>query len=129
MTKDLYAHFERPHRSQGRIGSLRRLQPELQHLLSVLAHPSGAAATCYKAGAEHLHLAQPMSALEYFAYEQLNSALAQLRELKHHLKQQLLEACAAVALADGQMHSDQHALLHGIAATLDCPLPLIAQSE
>ena len=129
MTKDLYAHFERPHRSQGRIGSLRRLQPELQHLLSVLAHPSGAAATCYKAGAEHLHLAQPMSALEYFDYEQLNSALAHLRELKPHLKQQLLEACAAVALADGQMHPDQHALLHGIAATLDCPLPLIAQSD
>ena len=129
MTKDLYAHFEQPHRSQGRIGSLRRLQPELQHLLSVLAHHSGAAATCYKAGAEHLHLAQPMSALEYFDYEQLNAALAELRELKPHLKQQVLEACAAVALADGQMHPDQHALLHGIAATLDCPLPLIAQPE
>ena len=84
---------------------------------------------CYKAGAEYLHLKLAMCALEYFDYERLNSALAQLRELKPHLKQQLLEACAAVALADGQMHSDQHALLHGIAATLDCPLPLIAQSD
>jgi tellurite resistance protein len=55
--------------------------------------------------------------------------LSQLRELKPNLKQQLLEASAAVALADGHLHPDQHALLHGIAATLDCPLPLLFQPE
>ena len=70
-----------------------------------------------------------LSALAMFDHQQLNNALGRLRELQPKLKQQLLEACAAVALADGSLHPDQHALLHGIAATLDCPLPLVGQDD
>ena len=124
MTKELYAHFERPHRSVGRIGSFRKLQNEAQSLLSVIAHRGPSAEQSYAAGAALLDLARPLSSLADFDYEHLNQALGELRNLKPLQKQQLLEACAAVALADGQMHSEQHALLHGIAATLDCPLPL-----
>ena len=127
MTKELYAHFERPHRSLGRIRSLRRLQHELQYLLSVIAHRSSTAESCYAAGAILLQLTLPLAPKDHFDYERLNNALSELRELQPALKQQLLEACAAVALADGELHKDQHALLHGIAATLDCPLPLTFQ--
>jgi tellurite resistance protein len=96
-------------------------------LLSAIAHRSPSAKNSYEAGAKRLNLTLPLSSLADFDYEQLNDALGQLRNLKPLQKQQLLEACAAVALADGQLHPDQHALLHGIAATLDCPLPLSSQ--
>lgn len=129
MTKELYAHFEQPHRTLGRISSLRRVRTEVQHLLSVIAHRSSAAETSYAQGAALLNLALPLTSRDHFDYEKLNTALSQLRELKPNLKQQLLEASAAVALADGHLHPDQHALLHGIAATLDCPLPLLFQPE
>ncbi len=127
MTKELYAHFEHPHRAAGRIGSFRKLHRQVCSLLSAIAHRSSAAKNSYEAGAKRLNLTLPLSSLADFDYEQLNDALGQLRNLKPLQKQQLLEACAAVALADGQLHPDQHALLHGIAATLDCPLPLSSQ--
>ena len=41
-----------------------------------------------------------------------------------HVARRASQITTAVALADGELHPDQHALLHGIAATLDCPLPL-----
>ena len=124
MTKELYAHFVQPNRTMGRIGSFRRMRLEVQTILSVVAHRSGAAEDSFHTGAELLKLDLQLSSLAFFDHEQLNKALERLRELQPKLKQQLLEACAAVALADGELHPDQHALLHGIAATLDCPLPL-----
>jgi Zn-dependent protease with chaperone function len=127
MTKELYAHFEQPHRAAGHIGSFRKLHRQVCSLLSAIAHRSPSAKNSYEAGAKRLNLTLPLSSLADFDYEQLNDALGQLRNLKPLQKQQLLEACAAVALADGQLHPDQHALLHGIAATLDCPLPLSSQ--
>lgn len=129
MTKELYAHFERPHRSIGRVGSFRGLQSELQNLLSTIAYRSASAQESYRTGAALLDLEVSLSALAMFDHQQMNNALGRLRELQPKLKQQLLEACAAVALADGSLHPDQHALLHGIAATLDCPLPLVGQGD
>ena len=35
----------------------------------------------------------------------------------------LIKACAAVALADGHVSGREGALLQGVAAALDCPLP------
>ena len=53
----------------------------------------------------------------------MNAALGNLRKLKPLVKPALLKACAATVLADGAVSADEGALLQGIAATLDCPLP------
>ena len=56
-------------------------------------------------------------------FTSLNAALGKLRALKPLQKPRLIKACAATVLADGAASGRQGALLQGIAATLDCPLP------
>ncbi len=56
-------------------------------------------------------------------FTSLNNALGKLRALKPLQKPRLIKACAATVLADGAASGRQGALLQGIAATLDCPLP------
>jgi hypothetical protein len=52
----------------------------------------------------------------------LNDALKQLRDLTPLAKPRVLKGCAA-CVAVGGVGTDQRALLIGIGATLDCPLP------
>ena len=56
-------------------------------------------------------------------FRALNAALRKLRALRPLQKPRLIKACAATVLADGGATGRQGALLQGIAATLDCPLP------
>ena len=65
--------------------------------------------------------------IEYVAasdpnFTRLNEALRDLRALHPLAKPRLIKGCAACALIDGAT-SPERALLIGIAATLDCPLP------
>jgi len=55
-------------------------------------------------------------------FERLNAALRALRGVPPLRKPSLIKACAACALADG-VEPAERALLAGIAATIDCPLP------
>src|SRR5262249_56106651 len=55
-------------------------------------------------------------------FARLNDALRELRTLNPLAMPRLLKGCAACALTDG-VNADERALLIGIAATLDCPLP------
>jgi hypothetical protein len=55
-------------------------------------------------------------------FTRLNDALRDLRALHPLAKPRLIKGCAACALTDGATSSER-ALLIGIAATLDCPLP------
>ncbi len=55
-------------------------------------------------------------------FTRLNDALRELRALHPLAKPRLIKGCAACALTDGATSSER-ALLIGIAATLDCPLP------
>ena len=55
-------------------------------------------------------------------FARLNDALRDLRTLHPLAKPRLIKGCAACALTDGATSSER-ALLIGIAATLDCPLP------
>ncbi len=74
-------------------------------------------------GAELLDIAPRMDANDDPNFVRLGQALWQLRHLKPLVKPRVLKACAAVALADGHVSGREGALLQGIAATLDCPLP------
>ena len=56
-------------------------------------------------------------------FSRLNGAVSELAQLKPLSKPRLIKACAATATADGHVSGLEGALLQGIAAALDCPLP------
>ena len=127
LVKDLHSHFERPARSHGRIGQLSKVSDSAGKLLSILASHTHedftAQLDAFNAGCAEAELDEPFSKQEYFDYQRMNKALGELRELKPLLKPQLIKACATTVMHDGEITSDEFALMQGIAATLDCPLP------
>jgi len=127
LTKELYPHFEGATSTHGRVSKVSKLADDAATLLSVLAHHGQpdpqAQQRAFSAGAEALGLNLQHQAQNGFDYQHINAALAQLRKLKPLVKPGLLKACVATVMADGKVSSDEGALLQGIAATLDCPLP------
>jgi Zn-dependent protease with chaperone function len=134
LLKELRPHFEGPSRIESRHRSIAPLHPQVAILLSALArtgHPQDqdGATRAYNAGAEQLALAERYDDQPDPDYQRLNAALAELRLLNPLLKPKLLKACATTVLSDGQVDSAEGALLQGIAATLDCPLPPSSYSQ
>lgn len=129
LTKELYGHFVAPSRSSGNISSLKRLTPELHLLLSVIAAAGiadpQAQSSAFDAGWNSLptNKTETFTKVQYFDYEAFNHALGKLRDLQPQLKASLMNACIRTALADDRLTHDQFALIKGIGATLDCPLP------
>lgn len=127
LTKDLYGHFEGPQNVHGRIRNIQKVAEDAAKLLSILASHSHTDTDqqlkAYAAGADVLGLNEPFSKQDTFDYQRMNDALARLRKLKPLVKPALLKACASTVLADDRINDAEGALLHGIAATLDCPLP------
>ena len=127
LTKELYPHFEGPQQYHGRIGNIEKVADDAAKLLSILASHGHAdlqaQMRAYKLGATELGLEQPFTKQERFDYQRMNAALGRLRKLKPLVKPTLLKACVTTVLADGEVGADEGALLQGIAATLDCPLP------
>ena len=128
LVKELKSHFEGPSRRRARYGRIERLAGETAELLSALARESddpASAPAAFAAGWEALGLdaVPPTASGEDANFARLNRALAELRLLKPLQLPKIIKACAAVALADGEASERQSALLQGIAATLDCPLP------
>ena len=127
LTHGLRSHFEGPQRTHGRIGKISTVSAEAAKLLSILAtlgqSETEAQLRAYKAGAEELKLTEPFSLQSDFDYQRMNQALKKLRELKPLQKPMLLKACARTVMADDTVTTRESALMQGIAATLDCPLP------
>jgi Zn-dependent protease with chaperone function len=129
LTKELYGHFVAPSRSSGNMSSLKRLNPELHLLLSVIAAAGiadpQAQSLAFDEGWNLLSInkTKTFTKVEYFDYEAFNHALGKLRDLKPQLKASLMNACIHTALADGTLAQNQFALIKGVGATLDCPLP------
>ena len=127
LMKELYPHFEGPQTYHGRIGRVAKVADEAALLLSILASHAHddpeEQQRAYAVGAAALDISQPFSQQVAFDYQHINDALAKLRHLKPLVKPALIKACATAVLADGEVNSNEGALLHGIAATLDCPLP------
>lgn len=127
LMKELYPHFEGPQNYHGRIRNIQKVAAEAGKLLSILAsHGSDDVSTqiqAYEAGARELGIDLPYAKQDTFDYQRMNDVLAKLRKLKPLVKPALIKACSVTVLADGLVTSDEGALLQGIAATLDCPLP------
>ncbi len=127
LTKELYAHFHGPQNHHGHIRRVGRVADEVAALLSIVANQghddSEVAQQAYLAGARALKLTQPFVREHQFDYQRLNAILGRLRKLKPLLKPTVLEACAITALHDQRISAAEGALLQGIAATLDCPMP------
>ncbi|MFT7652494.1 MAG: Zn-dependent protease with chaperone function [Limisphaerales bacterium] len=127
LTHGLRSHFEGPQRTHGRIKKISKVSAEAAKLLSILA-TLGQSGTeeqmrAYQAGASELKLTEPFSLQNDFDYQRMNQALKKLRELNPLQKPMLLKACAKTVMADDTVTTRESALMQGIAATLDCPLP------
>jgi uncharacterized tellurite resistance protein B-like protein len=127
LVKELRPHFEGRQRLPVRHGRLHAVAGEATVLLSALAREGGRApeqvASAFAAGLEALGLEGQLDRADDPSYLRLNRALAELRGLKPLQKPRLIKACAATVLADGHVSAREGALLQGIAAALDCPLP------
>lgn len=127
LVKDLHSHFEGGGPSHGRISKISRVSRDAAKLLSVLAsHSHDTPQTqidAFQAGAAALEINESFSSQAFFDYERTNDALAKLRQLRPLLKPKLIKACVATVMHDGHLNPDEFALMQGIAATLDCPLP------
>ena len=117
----------RPEQVNGRRQLRRRVAEAASDLLSILAsHGHGDAEAhrrAWAAGMAELDLAGDYAGSTPFDYQRMNENLAALRKLKPLAKPALIKACAATVLADGRVSAAEGAMLQGIAATLDCPLP------
>jgi Zn-dependent protease with chaperone function len=127
LTKHLHAHFEGPQNVHGRIGNINKLADDAAKLLSILASHShedtDEQLRAYNAGAAELGIHKPYSKQDNFDYQRMNDTLVKLRKLKPLAKPALLKACATCVLVDNHVNAAEGALLQGIAATLDCPIP------
>jgi len=108
--------------------SLNRLDRPVALLLSTLAHAghddTAAASLAFERGAAELQ--RPGLRLverRECAFPDLDAALDRLNTVSFKLKRRLLEACAAVILADRQVTAREAELLRGVADSLGCPMP------
>jgi Zn-dependent protease with chaperone function len=127
LLKELHPNFYGHKRHRVRY---RKLNPVLTEALDLLAALASEASenidgrkSAYLAGVRELGITSEYTDTPDPNYSRLNDALKKLREIKPLLKPKLLKAAAACVLADDHLTAREGALLHGIAATLDCPLP------
>jgi len=128
MLKELTPHFEGPSRVRVRHRSIDAVGEPAGVLVSALAQaghaddPQGAA-RAFAAGRAALDSDIEHRSGDDPNYQALNAALKELRALRPLLKPRVLKACAAAVLEDESVTFEEGALLQGVAAALDCPLP------
>lgn len=116
-------------RSRVRHNALDDVKPELQLLLSLLAHAGDttgeSAAHALRAGAVRL-LGVDLALLPTSPrlLSGLGVALEELAALTPPLRAHVVDACAHTVLADGQMTDDEETLLRAVCDALGSPLPL-----
>ncbi len=127
LLKELKPHFEGPLRTRARYRRVAAVAEPAGVLLSALArlgHPQESEArAAFARGAAELELELDFDAEEDSNFSRLNVALRELRRLKPLAKPQIIKACVATAMHDDSLIADEIALLRGVSATLDCPLP------
>ncbi len=135
LVKDLVGHYERIKRIRTKHNKLEQVSLDVLELIAALARlASNPLESCTKglqvAGLDVSGDADQLAMLDTHDtnFSRLNQALHELRRLHPLEKPRLIKACTATVLADGVINHDEMALLQGVAATLDCPLPPLPQS-
>ena len=127
LLKDLTPHFENTRTPPPKYDRLAQVQPAVAVMLSSLArHGQGDAAAqraAFDAAMASIDLDAEFDVAADQNFSQLNEALRALRQLRALAKPKLLKAAALCVLHDGRAEANEVALLQGIGATLDCPLP------
>jgi len=138
LLKELTPHFERPRPPKIRHRKLERIVDSMATLAAVLAHyghdDESQRNAAYGAAMQELNFSSVPSAPAVATddnFSALNKALAELRDLTPLQKPSVLKACARSVLFDGTISANEGALLQGISAALDCPLPpsVVAKSQ
>ncbi|HEY6599032.1 MAG TPA: M48 family metallopeptidase [Pseudomonadales bacterium] len=126
LLKTLKAHFEGAAPTPMRYRDLVGLNAQIACMLSAIARAGSADAAAqqraFAAGAAAVGAELKLDTADDPNFTRLNDALKELRAVQPLVKPRLIKGCAAAALIDGVMPSER-ALLIGVAATLDCPLP------
>lgn len=127
LVKELKPHFERRPRLGVRHHSVEAVTGAAIELISALAREGHATAQerarAFSAGITALGAPGSLISDDDPDFQRLNRALGELRALTPLQLPRIIKACAAAVQADGHVSPREGALLHGIAATLDCPLP------
>lgn len=125
---NLEAHFEHKISPIGRYKHLSRLSNEIATMLGYLAYACHDNASdvkhAFAAASRELKLEKLELGKEpELELKQLDKAMRKLNQLKPLLKPQLLKACAACVVADGEVSATELELLRAFSSLLDCPLP------
>ncbi|MGI9324598.1 MAG: M48 family metallopeptidase [Pseudomonadales bacterium] len=127
LVKELKPHFERPRSPRWHYGTLSQVVAPCTTLVSALArkgNPIAASrAHSFAAGMQVLGFDSALDERADPNFVRLNAAINELRKLTPLAKPRIIKACAATVLADELVTVDEGALLQGVSATLDCPLP------
>ena len=102
---------------------LRQVSNDVYLVLATLARYSPYGEAALRRGLKSLHLEPNKLQLASFDYHHINEALSRLERLKPQHKQQLVDALVETAAEDGEINFEERALLTGICATLDVPVP------
>ncbi len=138
LLKELSPHFERPRTPKVRFKSVAQVTDEAATLVATLAHygheSTAEVDAAYTQAIEELQLERQVkqpTVNKDDNFAALNEALKKLRDLAPLQKPKLLKACARSVLFDGHISAEEGALLQGISAALDCPLPpsVVAKSQ
>ncbi len=124
LLKELKPHFEKVEHPKIRYENLTQVKEAVAELFSSLArlnNESDRARVEFQQACDLAEIEADYVDEDDPNFARLNSALSRLRQLKPLSKPKLIKSCAAILL--NNPNEDQLALLQGIAATLDCPLP------
>ena len=126
LLKSLKPHFEGPVTASVRFRNLDAVSSQIAQMLSAIARAGATDRNeqqrAFSSGAAAVELELQFDATDDPNFLRLNDALRDLRALHPLAKPRLIKGCAACALTDGAT-THERALLIGISATLDCPLP------
>lgn len=134
LRRHLGAHFQGRSSADIRYHTVKALTGDVSVLLSALASVGQAAwrQEAFDQGVKSFNSTQFTLRLmpgDQCSMNTLEAALNNIREAGPSVKRAILQACAEVVAADGQVHPAEGELLRAVADALDCPMPPLVMDK